>query len=137
MFGICGGYQMLGVTYGMTGEWTEANQYKGNPWYGTFAYGNSFCKGKKQDKGKGIFVKQRADWRPKAEVYLYEIDMGESSGKINWVTLKKEKGEEKETFLDGCNKDNIYGTYVHGFFDSEDVIRRLEGIFVKEKGHDS
>ena len=64
----------------------------------------------------------------------YETHMGESEGKVNWLTLEKESGGKGEAFLDGCCKGNVYGTYVHGFFDSGEVIGRLEEIFLREKG---
>lgn len=138
VFGICGGYQMLGMN--IRDDWgvemagnSEQKEIRG---MGLLPMETAFVREKNRTKVKGSIGKTegRLAALEGAEVYGYEIHMGESSGKINWITLKKEKGEEKETFLDGCNKDNIYGTYVHGFFDSEDVIRRLEGILLKEKG---
>ena len=46
-------------------------------------------------------------------------------GEVKWITLEKESEDKGDAFLDGCCQGNVYGTYVHGIFDSEDVIRRL------------
>ena len=40
-------------------------------------------------------------------------------------------GEEKE---DGTFAGNVYGTYVHGIFDREEVISALVGCLARKKG---
>ena len=39
-----------------------------------------------------------------------------------------------ETKADGYNKGNIYGTYIHGIFDTEDISKALIIGLCKEKG---
>ena len=33
-----------------------------------------------------------------------------------------------------CNKDNVYGSYVHGIFDNADIAKNIVGSIAKSKG---
>lgn len=138
VFGICGGYQMLGQSvrdeWGM--EFVGKKEIRG---MGLLPIETAFCPEKTRTNVKGRIGKTmgRLAALEGAAVHGYEIHMGESVGEIRWMTMEKEGGNAKENgqmMLDGCCRDNIYGTYIHGFFDSEEVIARLEEILLKEKG---
>jgi adenosylcobyric acid synthase len=36
--------------------------------------------------------------------------------------------------MDGCQRKNVYGTYIHGFFDSEQIADIIVGALRKKKG---
>ncbi len=138
VFGICGGYQMLGRT--IRDEWgmeiSENMEQKEVRGMELLPVNTAFGREKTRTKVNGIIQKTqgRLAALEGASVYGYEIHMGESQGEVKWITLEKESEDKGDAFLDGCCQGNVYGTYVHGIFDSEDVIRRLEEILLKEKG---
>ena len=55
-----------------------------------------------------------------AHVTGYEIHMGVTSGKTD--------------IFPAVIKDNVLGTYIHGFFDSEELLKKLINILCKKKG---
>ena len=63
----------------------------------------------------------------------YEIHMGVTTlhEEANSLTVL---GYEKKT--DGAYKDNIYGTYLHGVFDKEQVVKEIVIALGKNKGID-
>ena len=136
VFGICGGYQMLGQS--VRDEWgMESLGQKEIRGMGLLPIETSFCPEKTRTNVKGRIGKTggRLAALEGAAFSGYEIHMGESAGEIRWLTMEKgSAGEQGQTLADGCCRDSIYGTYVHGFFDSEEVIGRLEEILLKEKG---
>jgi len=107
VFGVCGGYQMLGESvtdaYGVEGGGSIAGM-------GLLPVKTEFTAEKQRTRVNGLVL----PWN--AAVEGYEIHMGKTflqEGAKPFVRL--ESGE-----LDGCIKDNIYGTYLHGFFDSDE-----------------
>ena len=36
--------------------------------------------------------------------------------------------------LDGCCKENVYGTYIHGIFDEEGIVKTMLVSLAKRKG---
>ena len=71
------------------------------------------------------------------ELEGYEIHMGECTRKENakpLVTITdKVNGDSK---ADGTYKDNVYGSYVHGIFDKEEVAEAVVTSIGKKKGLD-
>ena len=74
------------------------------------------------------------------ELEGYEIHMGESVLKEGAVSMNEiTDGVSHVTKPDGACKDNVYGSYVHGIFDREEVagkiiraIGAIKGIDVEE-----
>ncbi|XVG95117.1 cobyric acid synthase [Eubacteriales bacterium KG127] len=117
VFGICGGYQMLGQKlrdeYGVEG----GGEMKG---IGLLPHSTIFTKEKirvaqvgRLDKVDGIF-ENLSD----LEYEGYEIHMGISTGFGNII-----------------NEDNIYGTYIHGIFDRGEISRAVISALLESKGY--
>lgn len=58
----------------------------------------------------------------------YEVHMGETSG-AEKPLLKLSDGR-----TDGAYKNNIYGSYLHGFFDSEEVAGAIINTISERRG---
>lgn len=59
--------------------------------------------------------------------------MGETTlraGALPLQTLRRGQSE----ILDGCQAENVYGTYLHGVFDAPGVAARLAGALAARKG---
>lgn len=129
IIGICGGYQMLGDVILDYNEAENKGEFKG---IGLLPIATTFEKSKirtrikgKFDNISGIFKELKGK-----EFEGYEIHMGISNivGKNkNMNILENEKG-------DGVNIGNIYGTYIHGIFDDENIAKTIISTIMKEKG---
>jgi len=47
------------------------------------------------------------------------------------------EGEGGTTSADGCWSDNVYGTYLHGVFDTKECAEALVGALFEAKGLDA
>ncbi len=168
VFGICGGFQMLGETlsdpYGVESRKNEGKMTpeKANdigsvgrsqdsnsiPGLGLLPVNTVFAREKTRTRVRGL-----ADGFNNVSIEGYEIHMGETSlsGGRSFSILKEnagdvngpdnaepsQKGESSKSSSkgivkeDGCVYGNVYGTYVHGLFDSpgmqKEIVRRLSG----------
>ena len=64
--------------------------------------------------------------------------MGETelkSGTSSLTTISNIIDNGKET-ADGAQNENVYGSYVHGIFDAQDVVKTMVSAVLKEKGLD-
>jgi adenosylcobyric acid synthase len=118
VFGICGGYQILGQSlsdpYGVEHGGTMAGM-------GLLPHSTEFAEEKvtRESTGKlsdvtGIFEKLSGQ-----EYQGYEIHMGISGYDANII-----------------NEGNVYGTYIHGIFDKEGVAGAIIEALLKAKGLD-
>jgi len=118
VFGICGGYQILGQSlsdpYGVEHGGTMAGM-------GLLPHSTVFAEEKvtRESTGKlsdvtGLFAALSGQ-----EYQGYEIHMGISGYDANII-----------------NEGNVYGTYIHGVFDKEGVARALVEALLKAKGLD-
>lgn len=134
VFGICGGYQMLGEVL---------NDPHGIEHGGTVA-------GMALIPTETTFEKEKVRTRVEGEIFGaqgifqglnglsiegYEIHMGTSKIKegSKLVKLKSLDGVEKE---DGVSNGNVYGSYVHGFFDKEGIANEIVSALLRKKGLD-
>lgn len=138
IFGICGGYQMLGNTI----YYTEDDNFS--------------QKINKQIRGIGLLDVETVNQEEKTtyqqkytienlngdfsilsgtQINGYEIHMG--------VTAENKTGDlttqftfDKFGFSKGCcnNEENVFGTYIHGFFD--DIADKIIAVLKKQKGID-
>ncbi len=136
VFGICGGYQMLcenlsdpyGVEYG--------GEMKG---MGLLKSGTVFEKEKTRTRVTGIFGNVEGIFKGLSGKTFegYEIHMGYTAseagneGNSSLSNLTEINGNEKP---DGMQNGNIYGTYVHGVFDSDEILSEIAVALMKEKG---
>lgn len=116
VFGICGGYQMLGQylkdEYGVEG----GGEMKG---IGLLPHSTEFSESKtrKSQIGKLAKVDGIFGGLSGMEYEGYEIHMGISPGFGNII-----------------NEGNIYGTYIHGIFDRSEISSEIINSLMKSKG---
>ena len=135
VIGICGGFQMLGDTLSDPLHVEAGGTIKG---MGLLPMDTVFAGEKTRTRAEGAFGKTEGVLAgiEGTRIEGYEIHMGE--------TVRKE-GTEAFTFiddqncadsdkLDGAQKGNVYGTYVHGIFDKEEVAERIVEALAKNKG---
>ena len=136
IFGICGGYQMLGETLSDPEHVEAGGQMKG---MGLLPMDTVFQDSKTRTRVQGTFPKVEGILHTLTGVSLegYEIHMGESVGKEGACAFTEltdtVKGISKS---DGAYYKNVYGSYVHGIFDKEEVAKKVIEGLGEEKGID-
>ena len=137
IFGICGGYQMLGETLSDPRGIEEGGSMRG---MGLLPEDTMFAGEKTRTRVRGKFGKLEGVLARLSHLPLegYEIHMGVSRSKQNTmqaVTMIKDQCEEDSLLkCDGAQADNVYGSYVHGIFDKEGVARGVIEALAKAKG---
>jgi adenosylcobyric acid synthase len=136
IFGICGGYQMLGERlsdpYGVEAGGSIAGMK-------LLPMETIFAENKTRTRVTGKFCNTSGIFAPLAGTELegYEIHMGETILKENArpvsVITDSVSGVQKE---DGAYCGNIFGTYVHGVFDREEVAEAIIRVLGEKKGID-
>ncbi len=136
IFGICGGYQMLGEILSDPYGVEAGGEIKG---MGLLPLDTVFKDGKTRTRVNGVFKNIEGPLRElsNTEFEGYEIHMGETKllKNVNSLTNIKELNSENIK-ADGAYLNNIYGSYVHGIFDKEDVVKTIITILFKNKGLD-
>lgn len=137
VFGICGGYQMLGETISDP----EGMEHKGTiRGMGLLPMNTIFQTEKTRTRVTGKFGQIEGILKELSGVAFegYEIHMGSSELIGNAKEMSKieniiENNNEKS---DGAQKENVYGSYVHGIFDAQEVVKTIVSAVLKEKGLD-
>ena len=136
IFGICGGYQMLGETLSDPHHVEAGGTLKG---MGLLPMDTVFAEKKTRTRVSGRFLELEGELQALsgAELEGYEIHMGETvlKGEAGHsVSIEDQvSGECKE---DGAYRKNVCGTYVHGVFDREDVAEAVVRVLGEKKGID-
>ena len=131
LIGICGGYQMLGkkISDPLNIE-SSINSIKG---MGILDIETTIESEKVMTRVEGQLTLPEF----KGKIYGYEIHMGKTitNEKNNFITINLENGKETHK-LDGVfnESENIFGTYVHGIFDSIDFREYLLNKIRIKKG---
>lgn len=123
IFGICGGYQMLGKTISDPDNTECGGEIRG---LGLLDTRTVFCNEKTQRQSSGIIAADSFfSELPGIAVHGYEIHMGQTESREPALIQLSDGGS------DGAYKDNIFGTYLHGIFDnsavSSAIVRELSG----------
>lgn len=136
VFGICGGYQMLGESlsdpYGVEAGGTMRGM-------GLLPMETVFAKKKTRTQVQGKYLDIQGEYEPLSGVEFtgYEIHMGESTwksgAKASTWTKDSASGKEK---TEGTVYGNVCGTYVHGIFDREESALALIRAVGEKKGID-
>ena len=136
IFGVCGGYQMLGETLSDPHHVEAGGTIKG---MGLLPMDTVFAEKKTRTRVSGRFLELEGELQALsgAELEGYEIHMGET-------VLKGEAGHSvsiEDQVSGECKKDgayckNVCGTYVHGVFDREDVAEAVVRVLGEKKGID-
>lgn len=128
LFGICGGYQMLGERISDPDNVEGGGSITG---LGLLATETILTPSKMTEQVQGKILNPTgilADMSG-AEYVGYEIHMGKT------IPLNDEVGLTEFTDRgSGYCKDNVYGTYVHGIFDSKDVVSKFVQCIAQSKG---
>ncbi|MBO4365403.1 MAG: cobyric acid synthase [Eggerthellaceae bacterium] len=135
VFGVCGGYQMLGREvsdpFGAEGGGTMRGM-------GLLPMRTVFDPAKRQVRAKGKVMQLDGPLAALsgASVEGYEIHMGTTTleGGESVCHLETESGTAGP---DGCHAGNIYGSYLHGIFDSRDFAQSLVEALMQAKGLDA
>lgn len=136
VFGICGGYQMLGESlsdpYGVEAGGTMRGM-------GLLPMETVFAEKKTRTQVQGKYLDIQGEYEPLSDVEFtgYEIHMGESTwksgAKASTWTKDSVSGKEK---TEGTVYGNVCGTYVHGIFDREESALALIRAVGEKKGID-
>ncbi len=124
VFGICGGYQMLGKTISDPDNTECGGEIRG---LGLLDTQTVFRNKKTQRQSSGVIAAECGLFRelPGIAVQGYEIHMGQTESREPAFIQLSDGGR------DGAYKGNIFGTYLHGIFDSSVVssaiVRELSG----------
>lgn len=135
VIGICGGFQMLGETLSDPHKVEEGGELCG---MGLLPVETVFAQKKTRTRvsGKtglfGLWSGNPDTAGGEARFEGYEIHMGETR-RLNGTAFSRIMVNEAET-EDGCVHGRIFGTYVHGVFDSEDMQRGVWEFLAAGKG---
>lgn len=138
VFGICGGYQMLGDTLSDPYYVEAGGKIRG---MGLLPMDTVFASKKTRTRVTGEFLPMKGTFAALSGVSLegYEIHMGESvrkEGILPATKLMVAGNQPEETKTEGAFHENVCGTYVHGVFDKEEVVETLIRILGERKGID-
>ena len=143
VMGICGGYQMLGEYLEDPHGVEEGGSMRG---MGLLPMRTVFTEEKTRTRVDGTFSSVHGILQALSGVAFsgYEIHMGQSIGKEGTDTLteihdtNRQQGEPAvwERKSEGAMGENVYGTYVHGIFDSMDVVNAVVRALAERKGID-
>ena len=138
IFGVCGGYQMLGETLSDPDGVEAGGTMKG---MGLLPMDTVFADGKTRTRVSGTFGQVDGELSELSGVELegYEIHMGvttlhEGASPLTAIRDHATTTQEKQ---DGAYRSRVYGTYVHGVFDKEGVAEAVIRALGRKKGIDT
>ena len=142
IFGICGGYQMLGELLSDPEQVEEGGDLRG---LGLLPMETVFVQEKTRTRVTGTFGKLTGALAGLTGMELegYEIHMGRTKSSVSpaeegtdgtMAYLCMQSDTDSVRKPDGCNRENVYGTYVHGVFDGEGISSALVKILAERKG---
>lgn len=138
IFGVCGGYQMLGETLSDPEGVEAGGSMRG---MGLLPMDTVFAGQKTRTRVKGMFQSGEGQLEELNGVSLegYEIHMGVSSLRegARALTRIRDFAATRQEKLDGACRENVYGTYVHGVFDREAVAQAVVRALGRRKGIDA
>lgn len=134
LFGICGGFQMLGETIVDTSGVESGGTIKG---MGLLAMETEFEEEKVTTQVTGQIHQIHGVLEDISGCRMegYEIHMGRSRA-TGPIDVFCSKDQENQEFLLGAYAGHVYGTYVHGIFDKKEIANGVIGSLAKKKGID-
>ena len=137
IFGICGGYQMLGMELSDPFNVESGGTMAG---MGLLPTKTVFEKEKVRTRASGNFNEVSGILAELSYVEFegYEIHMGQTTYDFNEEELTTIDNVNGEDIIknDGLYKDNVYGSYIHGIFDKEEVSKAIVESLCIHKGID-
>lgn len=139
IFGVCGGYQMLGNSLSDPMGVESGGSIKG---MGLLPMDTVFAGNKTRTRVEGSFGLIGGILEKLSGTALegYEIHMGVSTAAEGAEPLTKIQDTNQDSAaakLDGNQKGNVYGSYVHSIFDKEQVAERIVEALGEAKGIDT
>ena len=158
IFGICGGYQMLGEELSDPSGVEEGGTMRG---MGLLPMHTFFTEEKTRTRVNGQFLQVKGDLSGLSGAAFsgYEIHMGQSvsDGNLSMLTkisdycnhadhtydgiadsgsktLSQNNGAMEK--CEGAMAENVYGSYVHGIFDAQEVVNAVVKALAEKKGID-
>lgn len=132
VLGVCGGFQMLGKTISDPCGVEEGGEIAG---MGLLPVRTSFSGEKMRTRVRAHVI---AGPFAGAELSAYEIHMGRTvaeEGMKPFVLTEPEDGSAGRT--DGAYAGNVFGTYLHGLFDSGELTEGLAEYLCIRRGIDA
>ena len=143
IFGICGGYQMLCETLKDPHGVEHGGEMRG---LGLLKADTSFEQHKTRTRVIGEFMNVDGIFKALNGKHFegYEIHMGQTTFAEN-VGIRQNCPDENKSFSvltenDGSKKSdgmccgNVYGSYAHGIFDSDEVLFEIADALMSQKG---
>lgn len=138
VFGVCGGYQMLGKNISDPYGVEEGGD---TPGLGLLDVETSFIEKKRTIQMDGNFGKVQGIFSALSDMPLvgYEIHSGVTYfAEENALTNISPIHEQAEPMIEGSQNVegnyNVYGTYVHGIFDSDGIAAKIVEALLAKKG---
>lgn len=142
VFGVCGGYQMLGEKVSDPDGVEEGGEMNG---LGLLPMETVFEPSKTRTRVVGKFNKVGGAFESLSDVEIegYEIHMGvskftgnDASNACELTSIEKcfDEGDGPKNKSEGAQAGNVYGSYVHGIFDKEKVSTTIIAALAKKKG---
>lgn len=132
VFGICGGYQMLGMHISDPEQVEEGGQLRG---MGLLPVNTTLTREKTRSQVQGCLGKLTGVLECLSGIPFagYEIHMGRTE--LDEMQGAAVAEIQQQTYrMDGCCKENVYGTYIHGIFDEEGVVKAMLASLAERKG---
>lgn len=131
IFGICGGYQMMGQLISDPENTEGGGQIEG---MGLLPVKTVFQKNKTTTQAKGTILNIDGIFSSLSgkNTVGYEIHMGKTELLETAKPFQVLKHGKTEIF-DGCYNSNAYGTYLHGIFDNSEITLNLINAIAKKK----
>ncbi len=132
VFGICGGYQMLGMHISDPEQVEEGGQLRG---MGLLPVNTTLTREKTRSQVQGCLGKLTGVLECLSGIPFagYEIHMGRTE--LDEMQGAAVAAIQQQTYrMDGCCKENVYGTYIHGIFDEEGVVKAMLASLAERKG---
>lgn len=133
VFGVCGGYQMMGRTVSDPENTEGGGSLRG---LGLLPVDTVFHPRKTTTQARGT-VRSLSGVLAElsgAAVEGYEIHMGETARDADALPFCALTRADGTTIADGCQVENAYGTYLHGVFDAPGVALGLAQALAARKG---
>jgi adenosylcobyric acid synthase len=137
LVGICGGYQMLGEKIlDPHGVESSMKEIDGMGFLDTITTLN---KSKVTCQVTANLMEDILPFPPSilhSPLKGYEIHMGNTTGDIGIFRIRRfnRSSRSDKYILDGSAKGNVWGTYIHGIFDNDDLRTALLNSLRKNKG---
>ena len=135
VFGICGGYQMMGRTVSDPDNTEGGGSLRGMK---LLPIDTVFRPSKTTTQTRGTLLEIDGVLSDLSGLAVegYEIHMGETVRDASakpLVRLLRREGEIE----DGCQTENAFGTYLHGVFDAPEAALRTAQALAKKEGRDA